>query len=261
MLDGCYALGPAGTPGVSLWGIDLAQAPSVVAALLGRLSEAERLRITTLEVGAARRRFIVRRSALRALVGAATGTVPNEVAFLLGRDGKPSVAAPKGADRCHFNSSSAREVAVIAISAAGPIGIDVEWTQGTTPLDRVAARFFSESEREALAACPSARRREQFFRTWVRKEAFLKGLGDGISARIRVTRLGGAADFEAAAAVEDGWMVRDLAGLPAGYLASVATRAGHGAQTEPPDGGRQHHDSAGARAADHDAGIAVQPRH
>lgn len=248
MFDGLRSLDPAGVPDLWLWAAPLDRDPAEVESLAGVLSAPELRRLEALRSGAARRRFIVRRAALRALVGETLGMAPEAVQFVVGDDGKPGVPERGGRTPCHFNTSSAREVAVFAISRLDPVGIDVEWTEGTTPLDRVAERFFSTSEREALAAAPPERRRAQFFRTWVRKEAFLKGLGDGISARIRATRLGGGAARDGTAGVEDGWVVRDLGGLPAGYLASVAIEARHPGGQAAPQAGRT-------------AGHSGQPRH
>jgi 4'-phosphopantetheinyl transferase len=83
---------------------------------------------------------------------------------------------------------------LIGVSTAGGIGDDVEPVRPGPDCDRLIRRFFSARERtawrelvdEAIAAGirpadAQARRRAAFFSAWVRKEAYVKGRGEGIA--------------------------------------------------------------------------------
>ena len=55
----------------------------------------------------------------------------------------------------------------------GPLGVG--------EVGRIAGHFFSAAERAALSALPPGRRVARFYEYWVLKEAYLKGLGAGLS--------------------------------------------------------------------------------
>ncbi|MCL6450895.1 MAG: 4'-phosphopantetheinyl transferase superfamily protein [Acetobacteraceae bacterium] len=46
---------------------------------------------------------------------------------------------------------------------------------------QIAGQFFSDGERAALSSLPEASRAEGFFNCWTRKEAYVKGTGEGLS--------------------------------------------------------------------------------
>lgn len=127
----------------------------------------------------------------------------------------------------HFNLSHARGLVVVAVAHGRRVGVDVAWVGGAAPIDRVAERFFSPAERAALQRAPGELRRECFHTIWVRKEALLKGIGAGISARIYGTDFSGPLGEAHDRAVPNAsdaarWEVSDVTGLPPGYVASIA---------------------------------------
>jgi 4'-phosphopantetheinyl transferase len=61
------------------------------------------------------------------------------------------------------------------------IGVDVEKVRSDLEADRIAARFFSPSERRALQSVPEHLRLGAFFDCWTRKEAYIKAIGGGLS--------------------------------------------------------------------------------
>jgi 4'-phosphopantetheinyl transferase len=171
------------------------------------LSPEERERAARFRFEEHRRRWIAAHVALREILS----TYTNDVQFVIGENGKPSLA--NGA--VHFNLSHSGDLAVIAVSDH-EIGVDVE-------------QIRDDFDYESIA--PAANR-DEFYREWTRKEARLKarGLGLGASEPLpghpvprspgnshRVTgRLG-----DRATATED-LSVEDLA-VRDGYAAAVAT--------------------------------------
>jgi 4'-phosphopantetheinyl transferase len=65
------------------------------------------------------------------------------------------------------------------------VGVDIEAIRATTEIDGIAARFMSPAEQCALAAVPPAQRLAALFQCWTRKEAFVKGIGTGLSFPLR----------------------------------------------------------------------------
>jgi 4'-phosphopantetheinyl transferase len=61
------------------------------------------------------------------------------------------------------------------------VGIDLERIRSDLAVAEIAERFFSRREVAMLRALPTEEQREAFFRTWTRKEAYLKARGEGLS--------------------------------------------------------------------------------
>jgi 4'-phosphopantetheinyl transferase len=81
-----------------------------------------------------------------------------------------------------FNLAHSGDVALVAVSAGAPVGVDVErWDRDVEHLE-LAERFFSPVERRTLNALVE---RDEvvpgFFACWTRKEAYLKATGVGIT--------------------------------------------------------------------------------
>ena len=79
-------------------------------------------------------------------------------------------------------------------------------------------------ERIALGAVPEAERAAAFAQCWVRKEAYLKGTGEGLSREPDAVRVGLGTRFGdpgPAAGELDGWQIADL-DAPPGYAGAIA---------------------------------------
>lgn len=213
--------------GAQAWWAPLDVAPSTHLELTALLSPDEVARASSYPDSARGERFSVGRGVLRFILGQVTGIPPRDLAFVANEHGKPALAGSPKVRGLHFNLSHARGLVAVAVAHGRRVGVDVAWVGGAAPFDRVAERFFSPAERAALQRAPEALRRERFHTIWVRKEALLKGIGDGISARIYETDFSGPrgeAQDRAAPVARDAerWEVSDVTGLPTGYVASIA---------------------------------------
>ena len=79
-----------------------------------------------------------------------------------------------------FNLTHTRGLVICLVTRTGEVGVDAEETSRRVEIDRVAAHFFSKTERASLSKLPKRRRTLRFFQLWVLKEAYLKGRGDGL---------------------------------------------------------------------------------
>ena len=129
-----------------------------------------------------------------------------------------------------FNLSHSGDLAALAISQTGPVGIDIEAIRPVEALD-LAGRFFAVAEQAALIALPEGERLAGFFRLWTAKEAIVKAIGCGLSRDPRSFDVSAILDADVAV-VTTGvptaepsepatWQVRTLACAP-GYAAAVA---------------------------------------
>jgi 4'-phosphopantetheinyl transferase len=97
-------------------------------------------------------------------------------------------------------------------------------------MQQIAAHFFRSEETEEIMALPPSERDRAFFCCWTRKEAYVKAIGDGLSAPLdgfRVTVLPNTpaqfARLRNSAIDTDAWTLHDLSLTPS-YAAAVAYR-------------------------------------
>jgi 4'-phosphopantetheinyl transferase len=144
------------------------------------LSDDERARARRFAFERDRQAYTITRGVLRTVLGRATGVAPQRLVFEYGRHGKPSLAASAG-PRVEFNVSHSRRHAVVAVSAAGAVGVDVEDVRTLDDRDALARRTFASEESAAIEATDATARDRAFFACWTRKEAFVKATGLGLS--------------------------------------------------------------------------------
>lgn len=164
-----------GVPFATLWLCPLAELPS--AERLAWLSADEQARAASFAFERDRRRFLAARCALRECLSARIGVAPGTLQIVAGAFEKPFLADPPGR---HFNLSRREELALLGISDAGEIGVDIEMRHAVANVVALARGHFTASEfGEFLTLAPSDRDLA-FLRVWTRKEACLKAVGTGL---------------------------------------------------------------------------------
>ena len=191
------------------------------------LSPDERARAERFHFDRDRQRFVRARATLREILGDCLGVGARDVVFQYGPYGKPALAKEMASD-VQFNLSHSRGVALVAVAAGRRVGVDLEFICPRAAEGRIADRFFSAAEVTALRALPRERQEEAFFACWTRKEAYIKGRGEGLSMPLgafSVSLAPGepAALLDHAAAPEEArtWSLRSLTTVP-GYAAALA---------------------------------------
>lgn len=191
------------------------------------LDARERERAASFRRPSDRARYVFAHCVLRQILGAYLDRPPGALTYRWNPAGKPALERPEGT---YFNLSHSGDLVVVAVTRAGPVGVDVERITGSRDLETIARRFFAEEEWAGIEPLDAERRVVAFFRLWTRKEALLKGLGTGLS--IPLSRVVfSAVDHGSAEMIrfpeESGssreWTVRDL--RPAeGYAGALAVR-------------------------------------
>lgn len=203
-----------------VWSACLRGSPADFSAGLALLSEEERARAAKFHFEGDRKNFVARRSLLRAILGHYLKVEPSQITFAREERGKPRLAGPDGVARLHFNFSHSRNLALCAVCRAGPLGVDVEQLRPMPEMADITATFCSPQESALLDAAPPEKRLEVFFNLWTRKEAYLKGTGEGIA--------GSLAQLDCSVA-PPGWTLHSLSPAP-GFAGALAL-AGNGATT------------------------------
>lgn len=181
----------------------------------------------------ARRRFVVARAALRAVVAGCLGGEHRAARLVYGPLGKPELPASLP---LHVNVSHAGGWAVVAAGPRAPgsgngqpgIGVDLEEVRSRPGMERLIARRFTPAERDLLAALPREGRAHAFYMLWCRKEACLKAAGGGLAAPWDALDMTGALDPNASATIPRpgiGGLTLHVTGFdPApGYTGALAT--------------------------------------
>jgi 4'-phosphopantetheinyl transferase len=163
---------------VIVWSWSLQTGPFVGDDAQALLSVDERARQRSFVSPELRRRFGAARAGLRTLLGRHLDLDPRRLAFATNEFGKPRLADD---GQVHFNLSHCEERAVLAISDAAEVGIDLERERPIEHVD-LARRYFHANEVTAITVSPDeAEQRRAFFLVWTLKEAVVKALGTGLS--------------------------------------------------------------------------------
>lgn len=208
---------------VDLWHASFCDLSDHLPQLRGVLSEDERLRADRYKFPRDQHHFILARGLLRHIAALYLGHSASSLEFHYNAYGKPLLDAPLA-----FNVSHSGERVLLAFGAGFRLGVDIERINPEIDVLELATGFFSESEVHALRSLEGTERQRAFFRCWARKEAFLKGLGDGLSLPLT--------DFDVTVHLSDPpalkrvkwdheavrrWRLQDL-DIDPGYMATVA---------------------------------------
>jgi len=165
--------------GVCVWQAHVR--PPAIERCLAVLDPADRARAAAFRSEPAQHAFVVGRGLTRTLLGRLLDIPAARVALDRYPNGKPRLAAEHRAAGLHFNLSHSGDVVLVAIARGLVVGIDVERCAPRSAVSRIASRFFSADEAAAIFDRPTLDPQLAFYRTWTRKEAFIKATGDGLS--------------------------------------------------------------------------------
>lgn len=173
-----------------VWRIALALDETLANACWATLAEDEKARATRFFFAADRQRFVIARGALRHILARYLGVEPAALRFTYNPYGKPALLAVTPTTPLTFNLSHSGELALLAVTRYAAVGIDIEQQKSGLAFLEMAAQQFAPLEYETLQSLPAALQAAAFYRGWVRKEAFIKAVGLGLSlglARFAVT--------------------------------------------------------------------------
>jgi 4'-phosphopantetheinyl transferase len=166
---------------VNVWCYRLPEAETEVGRIQSYLSDVERQRASRLRQGRVRDEFILGRGALRSLLAKYLHEKPEKIPLSTSVNGKPYVDPIAGSSALSFNISHSDGVAVFAFALKSDVGIDIERIRPDVTEIMAAASLLSQYEQEILRGLSQEGLVDAFFRCWTRKEAYVKGRGDGLA--------------------------------------------------------------------------------
>jgi 4'-phosphopantetheinyl transferase len=207
-----------------LWIVDSQRiGAQALAELLPLLSENERAAANARRPSAERHVYSAAHVVLRLILGELAGARAETLRFATGKHGKPQLDADVAAP--DFNLTHSAHLAVVAVSYGGPIGVDIEQARPRFPIGPLLPYVLAQRERRAFEALEDADKPNAFYRTWVRKEAYLKARGVGLAAPMHMLDLSdhtsetGFATCGRNRPTGDGWLIHDIAMAAPWHLA------------------------------------------
>ncbi len=173
----CEQLPPLTDREVHIWHVPLDWDAAYVAELHCLLSEDERRRADRYHFHRDRDHFVVARGFMRSLLGSYLDLAPAQLRFTYSAHGKPGLDD----SRLTFNLSHSAGQALLAVTLARAVGVDIEFLRGDFSCVEVARHFFSHREQAGLEALGRDAQTTAFFNCWTRKEAYIKARGEGLS--------------------------------------------------------------------------------
>lgn len=178
-----------------------------------------------------RTEFIVRRAALRHILGAYVDAKPQELQFGYGAFGKPALEGTNVPQRLTFNLSHSSDLTIVAVGSNFELGVDVENVRFIPEYERIVEHFFPRGLAPLFRSDSRvAEKIEFFYQCWTRMEAIAKASGFGFSfARTPDARFPPAIRCSLASKTGEpildspGWEIIEIRPVD-GYIAAIASR-------------------------------------
>lgn len=164
-----------------IWRLSLNLTPGANDDLWSLLSADEQSRAQRFVRVQDQEKFVQVRGSLRKLLGQYVDRAGGDLQFDYGEYGKPHLGKSCNPLGLQFNVSHSHELALIAVTQASAVGIDVEQMNTKVDFQGISHRFFAEAEHQMLRQQPSERQCPVFFQLWTRKEACIKAMGGSIA--------------------------------------------------------------------------------
>lgn len=151
-----------------------------------------------------------------------------EISFGRNSFGKPFLDPSHGDESLEFNLSHAGDLVLVGLCRGRRIGIDVEKVRPMDDMAAIAGSSFTPEENAFLFRQPPSGRMSTFLRCWTRKEAYIKGVGKGLSIPLNsfdtlISSPAASVFLESGPGSTDKavWQVQNL-DVSEGYVAAVA---------------------------------------
>jgi 4'-phosphopantetheinyl transferase len=126
-----------------------------------------------------RERYVRAHAGLRKILASYVKINPQHIAFKFGEAGKPLLDAPESG--IEFNMTTSGDLALVAVSAGEPVGVDCEQVRERISFTAIAERMFTPDEASRIATARQDDRPKLFHVAWTALEAEVKADGRGLA--------------------------------------------------------------------------------
>ena len=211
------------TGGVDIWQVMLKTDDDEHARLWRLLSDVERARALRVRRPDRMRHKVAGWGALREILSRYCDREPAQVAIERPSDKKPRLGSRDGSD-LEFSCSYSGATGVVAVGRCGALGVDLERVR-PMPVEAFARAWCTPTEQAWLADTVPAARTRVLLQIWTLKEAYLKGIGKGMTNPPRemaaCRREPGGVGAERLVIGAGPWRAEPLR-APSGYVAALA---------------------------------------
>lgn len=195
---------------LQIWKIPLNIAISELQSLFNILSQEEQQIALRFKFEKHYRRYVVSHAAMRNILAKQLNISHQKIIFEISGNGKPFIQK----NPLQFNLSHSEEIAMLAISCHGDVGIDVEYMKDFVDVMGITQRFFHPIELNQLQKIDAEDRLRHFYYCWTAKEAYLKAKGVGIANHLKMF----AVDFQDISALKILWAHKELIAFNDWYI-------------------------------------------
>jgi 4'-phosphopantetheinyl transferase len=205
-----------------VWSVELERCRGATERLTAALAADELARVARFRFERDRRWFALRRGVLRTILGMYRDAAPEDLSFRQNEYGKPALCEVA---ELQYSLSHSCGRMLLAVTADGPVGVDIECVRAQFATETVPEQFFAADEVTELRALAPSEQVAGFFNAWTRKEAYIKARGLGLSLPLQsfsVTLAPGVPARLRRLAADDAqrWTLRALEPAP-GYVGAL----------------------------------------
>jgi 4'-phosphopantetheinyl transferase len=142
------------------------------------LDEAEQTQAWKFKNALLHKRYVEVHGRLRNVLAKTLNQPPGKISIKKAEHGKPYLADYPD---LVFNLSHSANRVMIAVGWQCQLGVDIEICKQKINLSGLVDKCFAEEEAAYWTELPEARKNQEFYRFWTRKEAFVKAAGYGIA--------------------------------------------------------------------------------
>jgi 4'-phosphopantetheinyl transferase len=164
---------------IHIWHADLAAHIPHLAVYWTWLSASEKARASHLIAPQQRSLFVCSRGLLRQQLAHYLDQSPESIVLTTNENGKPLLAGAKGSVFT-FNLSHSKNKTAFIFALKRKVGIDIEYKSSRKWIEKIAHRFFSQTEYQQLKTKTGQEKLNFFFDRWVAHEAAIKACGQSL---------------------------------------------------------------------------------
>jgi 4'-phosphopantetheinyl transferase len=209
---------------VVVWMAEVSASRDALRFLEPYLDAQDRERAARFHFAEDRARYVLGRALVRNILGRYWSQTPETIELASTERGQLYFSDDEA---MRFSITHAHNLVAVALTANARVGIDIEYMERKLNLEGLGERILSAEDFRVFQVLPDRVMVPTFFRIWTRKEAYLKGTGEGITDALKeitvsmhTEEIGTISDARDEADAKK-WRMHSLA-LPENYLGCVA---------------------------------------